>query len=297
VYGPNSTQEEVFNDSEPLMTSVLDGFNVCIFAYGQSGSGKTHTMEGSADLLGLAPRAMTRLFEVCAEREKQYKHELFISMLEIYNETIRDLLGDPKQQASKKFEVTKDEIIGMTCRGMTSTPVTSADEARAAVSKGNKNRAVGATNLNEQSSRSHMIVCLTVFSTQLLSGGQTVGKLSLVDLAGSERLDKAGTSGQAIAETKAINKSLSALGSVIAGLAANDKHVPYRDSKLTHVLADSLGGNSKTLMLAAVRGEVDNAGETINSLTFATRAKTVKIGKAQARAAPKGPMKAPPAKK
>ena len=294
VYGPESTQEQVFEDSEPLMTSVLDGFNVCIFAYGQSGSGKTHTMDGSAEQPGLAPRAMVRLFEAGKEREATYKHEFFISMLEIYNENIRDLLGDPKKQAELKLDVTKDEVLGMTCRGATSTPVSSADEAKVAVTAGNKNRSVGATNLNEQSSRSHMVVCLTVFSTQLLSGAQSVGKLSLVDLAGSEKLDKAGTTGTAVAETKAINKSLSALGSVIASLAANDKHVPYRDSKLTHLLADSLGGNSKTLMLAAVRGEVANAGETISSLTFAARAKTVKLGKAQARSAPKAPPKAAP---
>ena len=296
VYGPESTQEQVFEDSEPLMTSVLDGFNVCIFAYGQSGAGKTHTMDGNAEMPGLAPRAMVRLFEAGKEREATYKHEFFISMLEIYNENIRDLLGNPKEQAGKKFDVTKDEVLGMVCRGATSMPVASADEAKEAVAAGNKNRSVGVTNLNEQSSRSHMVVCLTVFSTQLLSGAQSVGKLSLVDLAGSEKLDKAGTTGQAVAETKAINKSLSALGSVIASLAANEKHVPYRDSKLTHLLADSLGGNSKTLMLAAVRGEVANAGETISSLTFATRAKTVKLGKAQARSAPKAPPKAPPKK-
>ena len=279
------------------MTSVLDGFNVCIFAYGQSGSGKTHTMDGTAELPGLAPRAMVRLFEAGGERAATYKHEFFISMLEIYNENIRDLLGNPKEQAAKKaLDVTKDEVLGMTCRGATSTPVATAEEAKAAVLAGNKNRSVGATNLNEQSSRSHMVVCLTVFTTQLLSGVQSVGKLSLVDLAGSEKLDKAGTTGTAVAETKAINKSLSALGSVIAALAANEKHVPYRDSKLTHLLADSLGGNSKTLMLAAVRGEVANAGETISSLTFAARAKTVKLGKAQARTAPKAPPKAPPKK-
>ena len=293
-FGPSSDQAAVFEEVEPVVEQVLAGFNVCIFAYGQSGSGKTHTMDGSAEQPGLAPRAMVRLFEAGKEREATYKHEFFISMLEIYNENIRDLLGDPKKQAELKLDVTKDEVLGMTCRGATSTPVASADEAKVAVTAGNKNRSVGATNLNEQSSRSHMVVCLTVFSTQLLSGAQSVGKLSLVDLAGSEKLDKAGTTGTAVAETKAINKSLSALGSVIASLAANDKHVPYRDSKLTHLLADSLGGNSKTLMLAAVRGEVANAGETISSLTFAARAKTVKLGKAQARSAPKAPPKAAP---
>jgi kinesin family protein C2/C3 len=294
VYGPKSTQEQVFKDSAELMTSVLDGYNVCIFAYGQSGSGKTHTMDGSKEMPGLAPRAMERLFEVIKERDSASKHEVFISMLEIYNERIRDLLGDGKKQKEMNFSVQKDEVIGMMCPGLTSTGITDKEGAATAIALGNTNRSVGATNLNEQSSRSHMIVTLTVFSTSKVNGAQHVGKLSLVDLAGSERLEKtgAGDDPERMKEAQAINKSLSALGTVIAALAANDKHVPYRDSKLTHLLADSLGGNSKTLMLVACRGEPDNAPETINSLTFAARAKAVKLGKATQRAAPKGPAKA-----
>ena len=359
VYGPKSTQEQVFKDSAELMTSVLDGYNVCIFAYGQSGSGKTHTMDGSKEMPGLAPRAMERLFEVIKERDSASKvppppsppdaphgnpppfpraapphspsasrpplpqHEVFISMLEIYNERIRDLLGDGKKQKEMNFSVQKDEVIGMMCPGLTSTGITDKEGAATAIALGNTNRSVGATNLNEQSSRSHMIVTLTVFSTSKVNGAQVtrrhrhhhlrrhllhlhlhltllhplaqhVGKLSLVDLAGSERLEKtgAGDDPERMKEAQAINKSLSALGTVIAALAANEKHVPYRDSKLTHLLADSLGGNSKTLMLVACRGEPDNAPETINSLTFAARAKAVKLGKATQRAAPKGPAKA-----
>jgi len=176
---------------------------------------------------------------------------VFISMLEIYNERIRDLLGDAKKQKEMNFSVQKDEVIGMMCPGLTSTGITDKEGAATAIALGNTNRSVGATNLNEQSSRSHMIVTLTVFSTSKVNGAQ-----------------------------------------VIAALAANEKHVPYRDSKLTHLLADSLGGNSKTLMLVACRGEPDNAPETINSLTFAARAKAVKLGKATQRAAPKGPAKA-----
>ena len=208
VYGPKSTQEQVFKDSAELMTSVLDGYNVCIFAYGQSGSGKTHTMDGSKEMPGLAPRAMERLFEVIKERDSASKvpppppppprqpsslppttraapphsptasrpprsqHEVFISMLEIYNERIRDLLGDGKKQKEMNFSVQKDEVIGMMCPGLTSTGITDKEGAATAIALGNTNRSVGATNLNEQSSRSHMIVTLTVFSTSKVNGAQ-----------------------------------------------------------------------------------------------------------------------------
>ena len=148
---------------------------------------------------------------------------------------------------------------------------------------GNVNRAVGVTNLNEQSSRSHMLVTLVVLSTNKRTGEKHVGKLSLVDLAGSERLSKAATSGAALKETQAINKSLSALGSVLNALARKDAHVPYRDSKLTYLLQDSLGGNSKTLMMVACGPAKDNTPETINTLTFAQRAKAVELGKAKVR--------------
>ena len=281
VYGMNSTQEEVFKDTETLMTSVLDGYNVCIFAYGQSGTGKTFTMEGNEEHPGLVPRAIARIFEDIQSRTTNYQHDVFVSMIEIYNESIRDLLRDPKADTSKiKYDIMRDPLVGMYVKDLTSEQIHTASHAKNLMKQGNVNRAVASTGLNDQSSRSHMIVTLTVRTKNLKSGDNYVGKLSLVDLAGSERLAKSQTTGQAQKETMAINKSLSALGTVIASLATSEKHVPYRDSKLTYLLQDSLGGNSKTLMFVNCGPAQANCAETINSLNFASRAKSVALGKA-----------------
>jgi len=174
----------------------------------------------------------------------------------------------------------RDPLVGMYVKDLTSEQIHTASHARTLIKAGNTNRAVASTGLNDQSSRSHMIVTLTVRTRNLKSGDNYVGKLSLVDLAGSERLAKSQTTGQAQKETMAINKSLSALGTVIASLATSEKHVPYRDSKLTYLLQDSLGGNSKTLMFVNCGPAQGNCAETINSLNFASRAKTVALGKA-----------------
>ncbi|MAD20401.1 MAG: hypothetical protein CMJ52_09585 [Planctomycetaceae bacterium] len=281
VYGPGSTQEDLFKGTETLMTSVLDGFNVCIFAYGQSGTGKTFTMEGNEEHPGLVPRAMQRIFEDIQTRTGNYQHDCFLSMIEIYNENIRDLLRDAKSDLSKvKFDIMRDQLVGMYVKDLTSEQVHTASHARKLISTGHVNRVTASTGLNDQSSRSHMIVTLTVRSKNLKANDTYVGKLSLVDLAGSERLAKSQTTGQQQKETMAINKSLSALGTVIASLAATEKHVPYRDSKLTYLLQDSLGGNSKTLMFVNIGPSQLNVGETTNSLNFASRARTVALGKA-----------------
>jgi len=281
VYKPDSTQEDVFRDCESLMTSVLDGYNVCIFAYGQSGTGKTHTMNGNDKLPGLVPRAMSKIFEAVADRVANYQHDCFISMIEIYNENIRDLLRDPKADTSKlKYDIMRDQLVGMYVKDLTSEHCHTASHAKTLLTQGDKNRAVASTGLNDVSSRSHMVVTLTVRTRNHKAGDNYVGKLSLVDLAGSERLSKSGTTGQAQKESMAINKSLSALGTVIASLAANEKHVPYRDSKLTYLLQDSLGGNSKTLMFVNCGPAQSNCAETVNSLNFASRAKSVALGKA-----------------
>lgn len=263
------------------MTSVLDGFNVCIFAYGQSGTGKTFTMDGTDEKPGLVPRAMGGVFSVIGERQANFTHECFLSMIEIYNENIRDLLADTKEAAGgKRLEIMRDTLVGMYVKDCTSEPVHTASHCRTLIKQGNATRTTTATGLNDQSSRSHMLVTLTVRTTDLHTGDHYVGKLSLVDLAGSERLAKSQTSGQALKETQAINKSLSALGTVIAALATQEKHVPYRDSKLTYLLQDSLGGNSKTLMFVNIGPSQYNHAESLNSLNFASRAKAVALGKA-----------------
>jgi kinesin family member C2/C3 len=281
VYGGDSKQEDVFKGCESLMTSVLDGFNVCIFAYGQSGTGKTFTMNGTDELPGLVPRAFTKIFDLVAERVDNYQHDCFVSMIEIYNENIRDLLRDPKADVSKlKYDIMKDQHVGMYVKDLTSEQCHTASHAKTLLARGDKHRSVASTGLNDVSSRSHMVVTLTIRTHSHKAGDTYVGKLSLVDLAGSERLSKSNTTGQAQKESMAINKSLSALGTVIASLATGEKHVPYRDSKLTYLLQDSLGGNSKTLMFVNIGPAQSNCGETINSLNFASRAKTVALGKA-----------------
>ena len=191
VYGPGTPQEDVFHDTEPLMTSVLDGFNVCIFAYGQSGTGKTFTMEGTDEKPGLVPRAMGRVFEVVADRQSNYQHECFLSMIEIYNENIRDLLAPKDADTSKKkYDIMRDAMVGMYVKDLTSEPVHTASHCKALIRQGNTTRSTAATGLNDQSSRSHCLVTLTVRTTDLNTGDHYVGKLSLVDLAGSERLAK-----------------------------------------------------------------------------------------------------------
>jgi len=272
---------------------VLDGYNVCIFAYGQSGTGKTYTMEGTESDPGLAPRAMAKMFEIIQHHHKvgNFQHECFLSMLEIYNEGIRDLLCDPDEPA-KRYDITNDAALGMYVRNLASKSVDSKEATRALVQQGNANRAVGVTNLNDQSSRSHMLVTLVVLTTNRKTGTRHVGKLSLVDLAGSERLSKTGASGDTLKEAQSINKSLSALGNVLNTLARKEAHVPYRDSKLTYLLQDSLGGNSKTLMLVAVGPASENSAETVNSLNFASRAKAVVLGKADVRELKDGTAKA-----
>jgi len=238
-------------------------------------------MEGTDEMPGLVPRAMSKIFEVVGERQQNFSHECFLSMIEIYNETIKDLLADPKADNSKKkYDIMRDSLVGMYVKDLTSEPVHTTSHCKSLVKQGNKNRATGATNLNEQSSRSHMLVTLTVRTRNLHSDDHYVGKLSLCDLAGSERLSKSLTSGAALKETQMINKSLSALGTVIAALATNEKHVPFRDSKLTYLLQDSLGGNSKTLMFVNAGPAITNYAETVNSLNFASRAKNVSLGKA-----------------
>jgi len=202
-------------------------------------------------------------------------------MIEIYNENVRDLLRDPKVDVSKiKYDIMRDQLVGMYVKDLTSSEVHTASHCKTLITQGDKFRATSATGLNDVSSRSHMIVTLTVRTRNLKAGDNYVGKLSLVDLAGSERLSKSGTTGQAQKESMAINKSLSALGTVIAALATEEKHVPYRDSKLTYLLQDSLGGNSKTLMFVNIGPSQDNCAETVNSLNFASRAKSVALGKA-----------------
>ena len=255
------------------MTSVLDGYNVSIFAYGQSGTGKTFTMEGNEEHPGLVPRAIARIFEDIQSRTTNYQHDVFVSMIEIYNESIRDLLRDPKADTSKlKYDIMRDSLVGMYVKDLTSEQIHTASHARTLIKQGNVNRATSSTGLNDQSSRSHMIVTLTVRTQAKKGAGDNyVGKLSLVDLAGSERLAKSQTTGQAQKETMAI-----------VALGARHRHRGARRQREARAVprleadvppAGLARRQLETLMFVNCGPAQSNCGETINSLNFASRAR------------------------
>jgi len=280
VYKQDSSQEEVFGIVQPLCVSVLDGFNVCIFAYGQTGSGKTFTMEGYGADRGVSPRAIAELLNQAEIVKESVRYSFTLSMLEIYNETILDLLGPPAKEKTKlDIRQTAD---GNQVVGLTETKVSTVQQVEALMEKGKKNRAVGSHDMNEHSSRSHSIITLVCRGENLVDSGTTFGKLHLIDLAGSERVGKTDAVGEQLKEAQAINKSLSALGEVINALG-NKKatHVPYRNSKLTFLLQDSLGGNSKVLTFVNISPAVYNMGETICSLNFASRCRSTELGQAK----------------
>ncbi|XP_043723345.1 kinesin-like protein KIN-14L [Telopea speciosissima] len=283
VYGPTATQEEVFQDVKPLIRSVMDGYNVCIFAYGQTGSGKTHTMcgpsGGSMKDRGINYHALNDLFNISCKRRDIMDYDVDIQMVEIYNEQVRDLLVE--DSSSTKLEIrTCTSNGGLTLPGATMYPVKSTGDVLNLMKLGELNRVVSSTALNNQSSRSHSILTVHVQGKDK-SGSILRSCLHLVDLAGSERVDKSEVTGDRLKEAQHINKSLSCLGDVITALAQKNSHIPYRNSKLTQLLQDSLGGRAKTLMFAHVSPEADSYGETISTLKFAQRVSAVELGVAR----------------
>ncbi|KAG5841233.1 hypothetical protein ANANG_G00197380 [Anguilla anguilla] len=276
VFGTASSQEEVFQDTSRLIQSAMDGFNVCIFAYGQTGSGKTFTMVGDKDLRspGIMPRTFRKIFDLIQENAAKFDFKVSAYMLELYNDRLLDLLVSPAEAFGRKIEIKKDKK-GLVPQGAETTAVGSAEELFALFQQGCANRHIAATKMNVESSRSHLIIGITVESTNLTNGSVSYGKLSLVDLAGSERAAKTGAKDDQLKEANSINKSLSALGDVIFALSSEQPHVPYRNNKLTQVMQDSLGGNAKTLMFVNVSPSDCNAEETLTSLTYATRVKAI----------------------
>ncbi|XP_021764618.1 kinesin-like protein KIN-14Q isoform X2 [Chenopodium quinoa] len=283
VFGPQAGQADVFEDTAPFATSVLDGYNVCIFAYGQTGTGKTFTMEGTEDARGVNYRTLAELFEIMSERQKLFQYEICVSVLEVYNEQIRDLLASGTQPcvASKRLEIRQASEGVLHVPGLIEAHVSNIREAWDVLQTGSNARAVGSTNANEHSSRSHCIHCVMVKGKNLLTGECTRSKLWLVDLAGSERIAKTEAQGERLKEAQNINKSLSVLGDVISALANKSQHVPFRNSKLTHLLQDSLGGDSKALMFLQISPNENDLSETICSLNFASRVKGVELGPAK----------------
>ncbi|ESQ49038.1 hypothetical protein EUTSA_v10019993mg [Eutrema salsugineum] len=295
VFGPTTTQDDVFRETQPLIRSVMDGYNVCIFAYGQTGSGKTYTMTysnllyfpmqsgppgRSANEMGINYLALRDLFLICDKRRDMMTYEIYVQMVEIYNEQVRDLLA--ANSSCTKLEIrTCSEDDGLSLPDATMHSVNSTMDVIQLMEAGEVNRAVSSTSLNNRSSRSHSILLVHVRGKDT-SGGTLRSCLHLVDLAGSERVDKSEVTGDRLKEAQYINKSLSCLGDVIFALAQKNSHIPYRNSKLTLLLQDSLGGQAKTLMFAHLSPEEDSFGETISTLKFAQRVSTVELGAARA---------------
>jgi kinesin family member 5 len=299
VFGFESDQKSVFDDAAvPLIHDVLNGYNATIFAYGQTGriytlsysytnffitdtgilgTGKTHTMEGNihdSNLKGIIPRSVEALFDGVEEADENIEFTFKISFVEIYMEKIRDLLDETRLKVN--LIVREDRIKGLYIAGVTEEYVTSDEELLDIMAMGAGNRATAATGMNEGSSRSHSVFTITVGQRDIHTNATKSGKLILIDLAGSETVKKSGASGQQLEEAKTINKSLSALGGVINALTDDKQsHIPYRDSKLTRLLQDSLGGNSKTVLIIAVSPSSFNAVETIATCRFGTRAKSI----------------------
>ncbi|KAM5135379.1 kinesin-like protein KIF3B [Mantella aurantiaca] len=280
VYDSNSKQVELYDETfRPLVDSVLQGFNGTIFAYGQTGTGKTFTMEGlrgDPEKRGVIPNSFEHIFTHISRSQNQ-QYLVRASYLEIYQEEIRDLLY---KDQSKRLELKERPDTGVYVKDLSSFVTKSVKEIEHVMNVGNQNRSVGATNMNEHSSRSHAIFMITVECSEVGLDGENhirVGKLNLVDLAGSERQTKTGAQGERLKEATKINLSLSALGNVISALVdGRSTHIPYRDSKLTRLLQDSLGGNAKTVMVANIGPASYNVEESLTTLRYANRAKNIK---------------------
>ncbi|KAG1664917.1 Kinesin heavy chain [Nymphon striatum] len=333
VFKPNASQEKVYNEAaKVIVKDVLSGFNGTIFAYGQTSSGKTHTMEGVlGDPIhqGIIPRIIGDIFNHIYSMDENLEFHIKVSYYEIYMDKIRDLLDEAdlrkietsayglakfKEWVDKRGKIcdyaniSANEFNNLLCKfyaevkatkpnqiskinlavhedknrvpfvkGATERFVSSPEEVMDAIEEGKANRHIAVTNMNEHSSRSHSVFLINVKQENLENDKKLSGKLYLVDLAGSEKVSKTGAEGMVLDEAKNINKSLSALGNVIAALADGTKtHVPYRDSKLTRILQESLGGNSRTTIIICGSPASFNEGETKSTLEFGKRAKTIK---------------------
>ncbi|PNP56172.1 hypothetical protein THARTR1_03697 [Trichoderma harzianum] len=293
VFTPEIQNNEIFDEISQLVQSALDGYNVCIFCYGQTGSGKTYTMS-SPD--GMIPRATHMIYDTVTKlKEKSWDYTLEGSFVEVYNEELNDLLTPNERTAEgrlmRKLEIRHDEIRKQTTiMGCKSVRLNSADTVELMLEEAQKNRSVAATKANERSSRSHSIFILKLIGENSATGERCEGTLNLVDLAGSERLKHSQVEGDRMKETQNINKSLSCLGDVIEALGRGSGHIPYRNSKLTHLLQYSLGGNSKTLMFVMVSPLETHLKETLTSLRFATKVHNTHIGTAKATKKMKGDL-------
>jgi kinesin family protein 5 len=273
-----SRQADVFDYSiRSTVDDILNGYNGTVFAYGQTGAGKSYTMMGS-DIddeagRGVIPRIIQQVFASIMTSPSNIEYTVRVSYMEIYMERIRDLL----MPQNDNLPVHEEKNRGVYVKGLLEVYVASDDEVYEVLRRGGTARAVSATNMNAESSRSHSIFVVTVSQKNVETGSQKSGQLFLVDLAGSEKVGKTGASGQTLEEAKKINKSLSALGMVINSLTdGKSSHIPYRDSKLTRILQESLGGNSRTTLIINCSPSSYNDAETLSTLRFGMRAKSIK---------------------
>ena len=275
VFGPLVSQADIYSATAmDIVDRVMEGFNGTIFAYGQTGAGKTYTMTGGkGEAGGIIPRVFRQIFSSIEKNSFEGVNFLLqVSFLEIYNDEIRDLLGSAR---NAQLQDKSDGSVGV--KGISIMAVKSEDEMAAILSSGSKNRSTGSTLMNSESSRSHSLFTIVVESSDTKTGRVRMGKLNLVDLAGSERQSKTGAVGDTLREAAKINLSLSALGNVISALVEGSKSgfVPYRDSKLTRLLQDSLGGNTKTVMISNIGPAACNYEESLSTLRFSARAKRI----------------------
>lgn len=300
AYLPSEESDAIFAEVSPLVSSFVDGYNVCIMAYGQTGSGKTHTMLGPSDehgvteMNGVIPRTMNELFRLMETEAESASFAIRVSVMEVYNDYVRDLLS-PKPW--EKHEVTEGS-------GMVDAPTVQQVEVGTAtgvlelVERGMSSRVERRTDMNAHSSRSHLIVCVHCTRTPRpeVGGVVTASRIHLVDLAGSENAKMAGSEGAGLLEGKAINRSLSALSGVLDALgkqgSKGKQHVPYRNSKLTHLLKDSIGGDAKMLMIACTSPETKSMAESVQTLRFGESARRVQKGAAQKKIVKSGSSKA-----
>eukprot|EP00126_Sphaerothecum_destruens_P002747 Sdes_comp16173_c0_seq1m5420 len=291
VFGPESTQKEVYSEVViPFVEEVLMGYNCTIFAYGQTGTGKTFTMEGggghkvaktSQDLqedknAGIIPRTLSHLFEILEKQNSEYSVK--VSFLELYNEELKDLLSPIENNNLRIYEDSQKKG-SVVLQGLEEIVIHHKEDVYPILEKCAAKRQTACTNLNQNSSRSHCVFSITVHTKEktTVEGEDLVkiGKMNLVDLAGSENIGKSGAQNQRAREAGNINQSLLTLGRVISSLVEHAPHVPYRESKLTRLLQDSLGGKTKTCIIATISPCLNHLEETLNTLDYAYRAKNI----------------------
>ncbi|XP_056251671.1 kinesin-like protein KIF11 isoform X2 [Seriola aureovittata] len=289
VFGPAAKQIDVYRSVVcPILDEVIMGYNCTVFAYGQTGTGKTFTMEGERSpdeqftweedpLAGIIPRTLHQIFEKLSENGTEFS--IKVSLLEIYNEELFDLLS-PSEDVSERLQLFDDprNKRGVVVKGLEEVTVHNKDEVYQILERGAAKRRTASTLMNAYSSRSHSVFSVTIHMKEITLDGEEllkIGKLNLVDLAGSENIGRSGAVDKRAREAGNINQSLLTLGRVITALVEKRPHVPYRESKLTRILQDSLGGRTRTSIIATVSPSSSNMEETLSTLEYASRAKNI----------------------